>query len=483
MISGTDKYFESDEFKGNLTYFEKCKREGKSCILGSEEFADISEFYFEKGKTTDAKEVAEYAASIYPDAPAPKFILARYNIIISRNKEKAKEYIDQITECNDLNYTLLIAEYYLFTDNLRKAIKAFDNAATFLEGEDLEDLPYEACNLLLVYGKTEEAKGFLSKCGNKKENDYLQLEARIAFSEKRYDEGAKIIEKQLDNDPFNTALWKLLATEQNNCDKYSEAATSIGYALALDGNDAESYMILGNAYFKMCNYDKAINAYEKYEELQNDETGDLMIARCHFCKQNMEEALRYLTAAEEKCADRYASKAEIYRDFAVIYGWIGEYDKALHYLDEFEEYRERDAEYFLVAGGILLGMKRYDDANAAFYNGLKISEDKTEFTYQVGVTLYEHSLDEHAYIMFKKVFEDAPGRTKGLAYLAACCNYLGMQNEFIETLEKAVEKNPEEAKAILADFFPKGMEPYDYVEYAKRSSANRQRGYDDTKKM
>ena len=37
-------------------------------------------------------------------------------------------------------------------------------------------------------------------------------------------------------------------------------------------------------------------------------------------------------------------------------------------------------------------------------------------------------------------------------------------------LKDAVDKNPEEAKAVLADFFPKGMEPYDYVEYAKKHS-------------
>ena len=106
----------------------------------------------------------------------------------------------------------------------------------------------------------------------------------------------------------------------------------------------------------------------------------------------------------------------------------------------------------------------------AFYNGYKLTNNPTEYTFQIAVSLYEHSMDQYAYMFLKRVFEKDPERTRGLAYLAACSNYLGMGDEFIGYLKDAVDKNPEEAKAVLADFFPKGMEPYDYVEYAKKHS-------------
>ena len=103
MAGSIDNYYNSEEFKTNLNLYETSKREGKSCILGSEELADIAEYYFEKGKLADAKETAEYAASLYPDATAPKIVLARYYIMVKKDKEKAKECIEKITECNDLN--------------------------------------------------------------------------------------------------------------------------------------------------------------------------------------------------------------------------------------------------------------------------------------------------------------------------------------------------------------------------------------------
>ena len=220
MAGSIDNYYNSEEFKNNLNLYETSKREGKSCILGSEELADIAEYYFEKGKLADAKETAEYAASLYPDATAPKIVLARYYIMVKKDKEKAKECIEKITECNDLNYALLIAEYYIFTEKKEKAIMALDKALTYLEDEDLLDLPAEACNLLLDYGMTKQAKHYLELDRDKSSNDYLRMKARMAFAERKYEEGAEIMERLIDKDPFNTGLWKILAIEQKTFDKY-----------------------------------------------------------------------------------------------------------------------------------------------------------------------------------------------------------------------------------------------------------------------
>ena len=98
MAGSIDNYYNSEEFKTNLNLYETSKREGKSCILGSEELADIAEYYFEKGKLADAKETAEYAASLYPDATAPKIVLARYYIMVKKDKEKAKEVVGEKKE-------------------------------------------------------------------------------------------------------------------------------------------------------------------------------------------------------------------------------------------------------------------------------------------------------------------------------------------------------------------------------------------------
>ena len=92
---------------------------------------------------------------------------------------------------------------------------------------------------------------------------------------------------------------------------------------SIDDKDAEAYMILGNAFFKMCNYQKALEAYRKSAEIVDSEQSDMMMARCYFCMQDMDKTLAYLKRAETKCTEETANKIDICRDFAITYGWMG----------------------------------------------------------------------------------------------------------------------------------------------------------------
>lgn len=478
MINSLDNYFNTDEFKNYLRVYEKSQQEGTSCILSSDDLADISEYYFVIGKTTKAKEAAEYAASLYPEASAPYFSLARFSLVADKDKEAARKYIEKITDKTSSGYYLIIAEYYLFDKKPEKARKAIEHGMAELQDEEQADLCVDAAALHIDYGYIEEAKQYLALDKYEDyDSDYVQkLKARIDFIEGNYDKGLQLYEGLIDKDPFNPENWKRLAAEQNASDKYSASATSCEYAIAINDKDDEAYMLLGNAYFKMCSYDKALEAYSKFLELSDNELAYIMISRCYFCKQNMEKALEYLKMAEEKCVDNTSNKIDMYRDFAIIYGWKGNFEEAFKYLDKLKEIGKYDADTCLIEGGILLDMNKFEKANEVFSKGFEQASDTQEYMYMVAVSFYEHRNDMAAYMLLKKVFEENPERTRGLAYITACSYYLGMNEEFIKYLKMAVERNSEEAKAILADIFPANMQPYDYVEYAMRK--NKEDGHD-----
>lgn len=470
MINSLDNYFNTDEFKNNLRLYEKSRQVGSCCILSSDDLADISEYYFVIGKMAKAKEAAEYAASLYPDASAPYFSLARFSLVAEKDKDAARKYIEKISDKMSGSYYLIIAEYYLFDKKPEKASKAIEHGMEELQNEEQADLCVDAAALFIDYGYIEEAKQYLSM--EKYEDydiDYVQkLKARIDFLEGKYDEGLQLYENLIDKDPFNSENWKRLAAEQNASDKYSASASSCEYAIAINDKDDEAYMLLGNAYFKMCNYDKALEAYRKFLELSDNELAYIMISRCYFCKQDMEKALEYLKLAEGKCTDNTSNKIDLYRDFAIIYGWKGYFDEAFKYLEKLKEMGKNDADTCLIEGGLLLDMNKFEQANEIFSKGFEQAADTQEYMYMVAVSFYEHRNDMAAYMLLQKIFEEYPERTRGLAYITACSYYLGMDNEFMKYLKMAVEKNPEEAKAILSDIFPIGMQPYDYVEYAQR---------------
>lgn len=475
MINSLDNYFNTDEFKNYLRLYEKSQQEGTSCILSSDDLADISEYYFLIGKMAKAKEAAEYAASLYPDASAPYFTLARFSLVAEKDKESARKYIEKISDKSTGSYYLIIAEYYLFDKKPDKAVKAIQHGMAVLQDEELADLSVDAAALFIDYGYIEEAKGYLAMERHEDYDiDYVQkLKARIDFLEGKYDDGLQLYENLIDKDPFNSENWKRLAAEQNASDKYSASASSCEYAIAINDKDEEAYMLLGNAYFKMCNYDKALEAYRKFLELSDNELAYIMISRCYFCMQDMEKSLEYLKLAEEKCVDNTSNQIDLYRDFAIIYGWKGNFDEAFKYLEKLKKMGKDDADTCLIEGGLLLDMNKFEQANDIFSKGFEQAADTQEYMYMVAVSFYEHRNDMAAYMLLKKIFEENPERTRGLAYITACSYYLGMESEFLKYLKLSVDNNPEEAEAILAGIFPEGMKPYDYMEYAQRTSGNK----------
>jgi hypothetical protein len=49
--------------------------------------------------------------------------------------------------------------------------------------------------------------------------------------------------------------------------------------------------------------------------------------------------------------------------------------------------------------------------------------------------------------------------------MALCCKDLKKDDEFMEYLKLACEKNPKEARRVLGSLFPKDIKSKDYYEY------------------
>lgn len=467
--NSNNDYFKSEEFINNLQLFENSQKAGDDCILSSDELADIAEYYFEKGDTQKAKNVAEYAISLYPDATSPLVFLARFNICTKKDYDTAFQYINKITDQTALDYYTILIEYYLATKQPKKAAEAFDKAKENIDEEDKFYLNIDTAYLLYDYGFTDEADKLKEEIEDKESEDYLKMQARSLSERGNNIAAIEIFEKIIDKDPFNVDNWILISNLQIMADRYSDAATSAEYAIAIDDKQADAYMNLGNSYFKMCNYAKALDAYDKFSNLTDNELGYILKARCYFCMQDITTAYKLLITAKEKCTDNKNNLIDIYKDLAIICGWSNEPELAYKFINLLKKEDYKDAELNLIEGSILLGMKKLEAANDVFTQGYEIADNQQEYLFQVAVSFYEHSYDKAAYLLFKEIFTRNPERTKGLAYLAVTCNYLGFEDEFLKYLSLAVDKNPDEARAVLSELFPKSMQPYDYLEYAKRA--------------
>lgn len=464
----TDNYFNSEEFKNNLRLFEEARKASGNCILGSEELSDIAEYYYEAGMFRKAREAAEYAVSLYPEASSPKIFLARLYLNVKKDRKAARMYIREITDRTSMEYFTLITEYFLTEGKQDKARETASNGLETVDEEDLQYYIIDVAHLFIDFRMTDDAGEWADKVDDKKTDDYMKLRARLYAENGDKDKAIGILEKLIDKNPFSTDYWNLLSMVQMNADRYQDAATSSEYAIAINDSNSEAFMNQGNAYFKMCNYEKALKAYTRFSELNDSELGEILKARCFFCMQKPELALIHLQAAKQRCTENRVNLIDIYKDLSIVYGWLGNSDKAFEYINLLKKNKFEDTELSLIEGGVLLGMNKFDEANNVFTSGYEKSDNQEEYLFQVAVSFYEHGYDRATYLVLKEIFSIDPQRTRGLAYLAVTCNYLGMKEEFLKYLKMATEKNPDEAKAVLGELFPKGMEPYDYCEYVKQ---------------
>lgn len=466
-IQQTNNFFESKEFRENLELFEKNKKEGKDCILSSDELTDIAEYYYEAGNSLKAKDAADYAVSLYPDAQAPLSFLARYALNLKNDKDGAKQLIGQIAVSDAVDYYSLLAEYYLFDNKPEKAYEALDKAELEIDDEEeMQDYIFDTICLLLDYSKTDEAKKWLDKFKDPESYDAKKMKARLYFESGKYDEGAKIMEELLDNNPFDSNLWGCFANVQMNDDRYEDALASCEYALAINDKDYAAYFTQGMAYFKLGNFEKAIESFNHYAEGNASEQTELMKARCMLCMQEPLKGLLLLGDALAKHPQNEATLFDIYKNIAVAYDWMEDYTKALSTVERMKKLKMAEAEVNLIEGSIMLSQNLFAKANAIFSEGYDKAVDKAEYLFQTAIAYYERGYDIASYLVLKELFENDPDRKNGWSYLAACCLFLGKEEEFLHYLNITLERFPAEAQNVLGNFFPEGMRTDEYLQYA-----------------
>jgi tetratricopeptide (TPR) repeat protein len=249
---------------------------------------------------------------------------------------------------------------------------------------------------------------------------------------------------------------------------YNAALTSSEYAIAIDPNDADGLMSKANTLYTMGNYDEAFVYFKKYSEKRpDDEFGYLNQAQCIINKGEFEEGLSLLKKAISLAPVDSVYLPEIYQEMSFVYNKLGNVEKALWCMDMMYELKCDHAAILVMRGHILLANKREEEARKEFDKALEVSNNDPKTQLKVIISYHDNMHLNQAYKLYLEFFKNVDKEwNEGYAYMALCCNDLKKDDEFLYYLKKACECNPEEAKAVLCEFFPEDMTPKDYYDYA-----------------
>lgn len=468
----SDNTFQTKEFKDNLHRYEAARQQGSSVYLEPDEFTDIAEYYHLHGRIADALDAIDLALQIFPGATEPLAFRARVAILLEHNVEEAMRYANMIEDKHDLDYYYIVAEIMIADGHIDDAEHYLEKKEKDVDEDDLEDFYLDVATLFADYDVFDLADEWTSYCQDTDENDYKELQGRIALSKGHCKEAIRIFNELIDKDAYNSSYWNFLASAQYFENDINKSIESSEFSLAIDPDDTEALLNKANCLTMLGNYKGGMEYYEHYKRLQpQSEAGDMGIAAIMMAEEKYDESLKHWKTAEKLCPPTSVNRVDIYRNECFIYASLNKFDEAFHYVDKLEEIANGSTPDTLVLRGYLHLLNnetgRAEDLFEKAY--VKTNESERDNTlWYIAYCYFDCNHMQEAHDILRKLTKSKNIKlfTDLWAYLVRTDYELGLQDEFLDDLKKATERNPYGIQRELSDLFPKGMSARDFYNYA-----------------
>jgi len=465
-----DDYFNDEEFRELLEDYEQTVRAGQPVFMDADDLADIADYYQQEGHYDKAQQALERALELQPDSVVALNYQIR-NAINQGDFDAAEDYLSQIIDRELPEYIYSRAEIWIAQEMTDEADEYLLKELEECPPDERQDFVLDIVNLYTDYGYGEKAMEWMKRAKQDGSEDFKEMMGRTLFGLGKYDDSERIFNELIDRNPFQKRYWNALASTQYMKEDYSASVTSSEYAIAIDPDDADGLLAKANGLYRLENYEEAYEYYRRYsEKVPDDEFGLLHQGTCLINLNRFQEGVDRLLEAERVAPDDSPYLEDIYQELGFGYGELKMPETALYYIDQTEKLDCDHADMHVVRGHILLGNGRIDEAQKQFDEAVRQSGNSLRTIMRIIVSFYDNHYVETAYNMFKSFFKLADHDwADGYGYMALCCYDLKRDDEFLSYMKICCERNPGEARQVLAPLFPQGMKPEDYYDYIVKS--------------
>lgn len=465
-MNNEDAYFNDEEFREILNEYEQAAESGQPIFMDADDLADIADYYRSNGRMDEAEQAIARAMEVNPEA-MPVLNYKIHEALYNNDPASARVYLDKIVERDSPDYTYNLAEILIMENQVEEADIYLRKALKDVPPDEYQDYVLDVANIYIDYGVNDKAMQWMLRARQEDTDDFKELMARTLFGIGNYQDSEKLFNELLDTNPFQIRYWNALASAQYMNEDYNASITSSEYAIAIDPNDSEAIMAKANGLYRLENFEEALKYYERYTKLEpDDELGLLYRGTCLINLGQHEEAAKQLHQALEVAHDDSQFLVEIYQELAFAYSEMQLPETAIHYIDKTDELDCDHIDMQIVRGHILLANNQLPEAERHFKQALVDSGNSPKTMMRIIISLYDNKYLEAAYQLFKMLFQMVDKDWKeGYAYAALCCWDSKRYTEFMDYLKLACEKNPQEAKLVLAGLFPEDLAAKDYYTY------------------
>ena len=448
-----NNYYDSEEFRIILKSFEESEKTGKNLFFGSGDLLDIADYYCLHGKVPEARAIVDRALETFPDSDEALLMKSRMALTYDHDPDEAEIIADMVNDKHDADYAYLKAEIMLsrgLEDEAEALLqKVYDEA----DDEEPEVIAEEITRIYADYNNVALAKKWFERTGNSDSASKKELKVRLLIADGNIEEGQKMLNELIDDDPYNSLYWNLLSSTQYLSDDIEDAITSSEYSLAINPNDEEAILNKANGLYKLGNYEDAIDYYKRFVRIRPDEeSGEMMIGISLIALNRVQEGVEYLKKAEKKISIDSTHNDEIYQELVIALSKLNRFDEALAYIKRSESAECEHNEMKVLEGFVLMKKDDLEGGRECYQQALTDSGYSPVIYLKIGMALYENHLYSAAYMTTKSLLNICPDEmSEAYAYHALFCYFVRKDDEYMEYRKIAFEKDPKLAEMVLGE--------------------------------
>ena len=324
--------FSFDDFADFLvSRFESMLKTIEIHFFNATEFEEIGQYYIDMADLQMAKKAIEVGLGQHPESTELTLLLAEY-YILTNNFEEARLILENVLALepyNEFTYQHLAVIHSKSNEHL-KAIEALKKGLSCTNEHHYDFYSLLAMEHLFL-DEYFMAKEYFVKCLEEDVNDNHALYNIIYCYESLNDiDGAiSYMNSFLDKDPYNEVAWHQLGRQYSAKKMHEQAITAFDFAIICDDTFIGAYLELGKALEQLERYNEAINHFEMTLSIDDPTAFALLrIGACHLKLGNELLGVKFI-------------KRAIHEDPLLDKSWItlcdyylskNAYAKVLHYI-------------------------------------------------------------------------------------------------------------------------------------------------------
>ncbi len=446
------QYFDKPEFQQLLRRYEEMLQGDRTYYFEATELTDIAEYYAMQGDSEQAEAALDYALRLHPENLDALIFKARARLI-NGHTAGARHILDSIADQSDREVMFLRAELLLASQQHAQAEALL---RTLIEEENYEADSYaDIIDLLVDNGQSDMANLWIDEASQRYPSHQTLTES-AAYShaqQERFDEAIELYNQLLDTAPYSTLYWEELGKIYFRLEEYDKAIEAFEFVIAINGD--ECYYALyaaANCYFNIGNYERAEEYYHTIHERYPETVDPLFhMGMCRVNRGDDDTALDYFTQALTTIPEGTEEQAQIYSQMSLIFSRKGQHAKAVTYTDEALKICPDNTELIIMKGHELLCQGRYEESTELFLNALDRDEANVERSlFLIGVSMLENGHCEMSHYILR-LLKDNPAIEPEMLYPYLCfCEWTLHEENFRTTLTEALAQCPQKTYEIFS---------------------------------